>query len=95
MCFWTWKEFTLEGYTGKASKKDVGHYSGSFTATVFLPGTGNCLTSTSDGYVIVWAAETATGVSRDEVSVRVAAKVFAMLFRACIDSNCMIFRSSD
>lgn len=76
VCFWTWKEFNLEGYTGKASKKDVGHYSGKFTGTIFLPGSGNCLTSTSDGYVIVWGAQLGL---QNRNSLRVASKVIRLV----------------
>lgn len=76
--FWSWKDFNLEGYTGKASKKDVGHYSGAFTGTIFLPNTGTCLTSTADGYVLVWAKQSVGGVHRDENSLRVASKVLQL-----------------
>ena len=54
LCFWNWEEFSLECYVTKASKADIGHYSGKFTSTVFLPDNGMALSSTDEGYIIVW-----------------------------------------
>lgn len=66
VCFWTWREFSLECYKGKLIKKDLGHFAGSFTGTIFLPGTSSCLTATSEGYVIVWGTQYAASMNRAE-----------------------------
>ena len=57
ICFWTWREVSLEGYVARIIKSDIGHYSGKFTASTFLPGTNNALTATSHGYTILWEGE--------------------------------------
>lgn len=57
VCFWNWKEFILEGYIAKVSRGDLGNFSGKFTSTIFLRGTGNAVTSTSEGFTIVWESQ--------------------------------------
>ena len=54
VAYWSWDDFHLEYYIGVASKVDLGNFTGRFTSTIFLPSTENCISSTSDGYVIVW-----------------------------------------
>jgi hypothetical protein len=52
--YWDWSSQVLESYVGKVSKGDLGHFSGDYTSTIFLPDAETSLTSTSHGYVIVW-----------------------------------------
>jgi hypothetical protein len=73
--FWTWKDFSIEGYAGKASKTDLGHFSGSYTGTIFLQGTDKCLTATSDGYVIVWGNHIGVSKTAEQRKLRTASKV--------------------
>ena len=77
VCFWTWEELNLEGYIGKVSKTDFGHYTGKFTSTIFLTGTETALSSTDDGYVIVWETQYATVLLDDPADrlMRTASKV--------------------
>lgn len=56
--FWNWDDMNLEYYIGVASKTDLGFFSGRYVSTIFLPSTENCLSATSDGYVIVWETRT-------------------------------------
>ena len=77
VCFWTWEEFSIEGYLGKVSKTDFGHYSGKFTSTVYISGTETAMTSTEDGFVIVWETQYATVLLDDPSDrlMRTASKV--------------------
>lgn len=52
--FWSWEEFNFEYYISKVPKAEFSHLSGKFSYTLFLPGTKTAITSTTDGYVIVW-----------------------------------------
>jgi WD40 repeat protein len=91
VCFWTWKEFSLDCYKGKLLKKDLGHFAGSFTGTIFLPDTSSCLTATSEGYVIVWGTQYAASISRAQGAepMKMAVKVRII---AC-PSGCIVARS--
>lgn len=75
--FWNWEQLKLEGYTGKVSKTDFGNYSGKFTSTVFLADTGDALTSTDEGYVIVWGSQFSTVLLDDptDANMKIASKV--------------------
>jgi len=81
VCFWNWEEFHLEGYVGKVSKTDFGHYSGRFSSTIYLSGSETALTSTDDGYVIVWETQYATVLLDDPAdrSMRTASKVIRLV----------------
>lgn len=81
VCFWTWEEFSLEGYIGKVSKTDFGHYSGKFTTTVFLTGTDTVITATDEGYIIIWETQYATVLLEDpsDKFMRTASKVINRL----------------
>jgi hypothetical protein len=81
VCFWNWGEFTLEGYIGKVSKTDFGHYSGNFTSTVYLSGTETALTATNDGYVIIWETQYSTVLLDDpsDSLMRTASKVIRLV----------------
>jgi hypothetical protein len=67
----------LEGYTGKVSKTDFGNYSGKFTSTVFLADSGDALSATDEGYVIVWGSQFSTVLLDDptEANMKIASKV--------------------
>jgi WD40 repeat protein len=58
--FWTWLQYSCEGYCARVTKSEFGYFSGNFTATLFLSGTGNAITGTSDGYVIFWESQSTT-----------------------------------
>ena len=75
--FWNWEQLKLEGYTGKVSKTDFGNYSGKFTSTVFLAESGNALTATDEGYVIVWGSQFSTVLLDDptDANMKIASKV--------------------
>jgi len=75
--FWNWHGSSIEGYLGSVSKSDVGHFSGKFTASLFLEGFGNVLTTTSDGYVILW--EKSASKKGGETSTRIATKVIRLV----------------
>ena len=81
VCFWNWGEFSLEGYAGKISKADFGHAAGRFTSTIFLPGTGNALTVTSEGSAILWETQFATVLmgAQKERLMRSASKVLRLI----------------
>eukprot|EP01041_Mallomonas_annulata_P010368 gene10368-21631_t len=81
VCFWNWEEFHLEGYTGKVSKTDFGHYSGKFTSTLYLSGTETALTSTDEGFVVVWETQYATVLLDDPADrlMRTASKVIRLV----------------
>lgn len=81
VCFWNWEGFNLEGYVGKVSKTDFGHYSGRFTYTLYLAGTETALTATEDGYVIVWETQYATVLLDDpgDRLMRTATKVIRLV----------------
>lgn len=77
VCFWDWEEFRLEGYTGKVSKTDFGHYSGKFTSTIFFADSGSALTATDEGYVVVWGSQFSTVLLDDpnDRNMKMASKV--------------------
>jgi WD40 repeat protein len=79
--FWTWQEMNIEGCVVKASKSDIGNYSGRFTNTIFLPGTSNALTSTSDGFTILWELQHSSILTRDSntQNTRSASKVLRLV----------------
>jgi hypothetical protein len=80
--FWNWEEFRLEGYMGKASKTDFGHYSGKFTSTIFFGANGSsAVTSTEDGYVIAWGTQYSNILLENpgEKNMKMASKVHAYL----------------
>lgn len=60
VCFWSWDEMILEGYAAKVSKSEFGYFSGHFTTSVFLAGSGNAITGTSDGYIIFWESRSSS-----------------------------------
>lgn len=72
VAYWSWDDFHLEYYIGVASKVDLGNFTGRFTSTIFLPSTENCISATSDGYVIVWETRSEV-VSRKPSDVPVTA----------------------
>ncbi len=76
--FWSWKEFSVEGYAGKASKKDLGQFSGAYTGTIFLPSTNRCVTSTSDGYVLLWGSHPGVSAKPVDEGMKTASKVCAL-----------------
>lgn len=76
--FWSWKEFSVEGYAGKASKKDLGQFSGAFTGTIFLPSTNRCVTSTSDGYVLLWGSHPGVSAKPVDEGMKTASKAIRL-----------------
>jgi hypothetical protein len=77
VCFWDWEGMKLEGYMARISKTDFGHYSGKFTSTIFFANTGNALTATEDGYVIVWGNQFSNVLLDDpsDRNIKMASKV--------------------
>jgi WD40 repeat protein/Ca2+-binding EF-hand superfamily protein len=75
--FWNWHGTTIEGYVGSVSKSDVGHFSGKYTSSLFLEGFGNVITTTSEGYVILW--EKSAPKKGGESSTRIATKVIRLM----------------
>ena len=79
--FWTWEELKLEGYMGKVSKTDFGNYSGKHTSTTFLGDTGNAVTSTDEGFIVLWASQFSS-ILLDDPSchqMKMAAKVVRLV----------------
>lgn len=66
----------------KVSKTDFGHYSGKFTSTIFFTDSGNALTATDDGYVIVWGNQFSTVLLDDpnDRNIKMASKVHKRLY---------------
>ena len=62
----------------KVSKTDFGHYSGKFTSTVYFATSGNALTATDDGFVIVWGNQFSNVLLDDpnERHIKMASKVY-------------------
>jgi len=56
--FWEWNNDSFENYTSDIHKVSGSHQIGCFTSTVFLNGNGNTVTTTSEGYVILWEQQT-------------------------------------
>jgi len=83
VCFWSWEEFKLEGYVGKVSKTDFGHFSGRLTKTIFLGKSGNALTCSDEGYTILWETQYATILLDDanngDKVMRTASKVLKLV----------------
>lgn len=77
--FWSWGEFSLEAYTATASKKDVGPYHGHFATSIFLAGTENAITATSEGFVIVWEADISAKKTEEHKCVKVPTKVLHLV----------------
>jgi hypothetical protein len=77
VCFWDWESMKLEGYMARISKTDFGHYSGKFTSTIFFSNSGNALTATEDGYVIVWGNQFSNVLLDDpsDRNIKMASKV--------------------
>jgi hypothetical protein len=88
--FWTWQEFRLEGYIGKASKTDFGHYSGKFTSTIFFGNAGNnAVTATDEGFVIVWGNQFSNILLEDpgDHNMKMASKVISIIYMNLWCSN--------
>lgn len=79
VCFWNWDEYALDSYIGRVSKLDLGHYSGQFVSSIYLPGTGNAVTATSCGYVILWESNASDSTPSVTSPVRVATKVLRLV----------------
>ena len=80
--FWNWGEFSLEGYVGKITKADFGRMSGRFTSTIFLPGTGNAITTTQGGAAILWETQFATVLveeAKNERQIRTISKIINLV----------------
>lgn len=80
--FWNWKEFSLEGYNGRAAKADFGHYSGKFTSTIFFAERGSsAATATDEGFVIVWGSQFSTILLDNPAnkSMKMATKVIRLV----------------
>lgn len=90
VCFWTWEEFRLEGYVGKVSKTDFGHFSGRLTNTIFLGNSGNALTCSDEGYTILWETQYSTILLDDanngDKLMRTASKVLKLVENAGIST---------
>ena len=81
VCFWSWAEFSLDGYVGKITKADFGRMSGRFTSTIFLPGTGNAITTTQGGAAILWETQYATVLveAKNEKQMRSISKIITLV----------------
>ena len=79
VCFWTWMEDSLDVYQGKVSKADLGNSKGSFSSTIFLPGTGNALTTTKDGSAIFWECDKGGAKLNDHRKLRTVSKVIRLV----------------
>lgn len=79
--FWNWGEFSLEGYVGKITKADFGRLSGRFTSTIFLPGTGNAITTSQGGAAILWESQFATVLAeaKNERQIRSISKIIHLV----------------
>jgi len=79
--FWSWQEISLEGYVGKVSKSDFGHFSGNMTSSIFLDNTGNVVTATSDGFTILWETQFSNILLDKDTksSIRTASKVVRLV----------------
>ena len=84
VCFWTWMEDSLDVYIGKISKADLGNSKGSFSSTIFLPGTGNALTTTKDGSAIIWESDKGGAKTKDHRKLRTVSKVIRLVESAII-----------
>ncbi len=85
VCFWSWDELVLEGYVAKINKTEIGHFSGKFKSTIFLAGTFNAVTCTSDGYTILWEGKGSIGlttkatIKSNKKTMRTASKVLRLV----------------
>ena len=81
VCFWSWGEFNLEVYMGKVSKTDLGGTAGAFVSTVFLPGSGNALTTTKGGSAVLWESQFASVLldTPTDRQLRTASKIIRLV----------------
>ena len=84
--FWDWGEFLLDSFVAKVSKKDFGNLQGKFTSSLFLSGTKTAITSTSEGYVVLWeptrhkgAADKSDGDKSKSHFMKLASKVLRLV----------------
>jgi len=79
--FWNWSEYNIEGYVGKATKGDLGFFSGNFTQSIFLPETGDVISVTDGGYAISWGTQFSKVLLGDnnEATTRTASKVVKLV----------------
>lgn len=80
--YWNWDDLLLEHYVGAVSKTDLGNFSGRFVSTIFLPSTENCITATSDGYVVVWENKNDVPVKKNSdlfSTMKIATKVLRLV----------------
>ena len=79
--FWNWGEFSLEGYLGKITKTDFGRLTGRLTSTIFLPGTGNAITTTQGGSAILWESQFSTVLAeaKNEKQIRTISKIIHLV----------------
>eukprot|EP01039_Chlorochromonas_danica_P007847 gene7848-8660_t len=78
--FWNWESFALESFNGRVSKADLGHVSGDYVSTIFLPNSETALTATTHGYVIVWENRSAsTRIGAQKKAVKTAVKAVRLL----------------
>ena len=52
--FWTYSETNIDGYNGKFKKHSLGHFSGNLVNTIYVGNTGNAVSFTDEGYIILW-----------------------------------------
>jgi WD40 repeat protein len=79
VCFWTWLDSGLDVYSGKVLKADLGSSGGVFTNTVFLPGTGNALTTTKAGSAIFWEGNRGGVQANENRKLRTVSKVIRLV----------------
>ncbi len=79
VCFWTWLDDGLDVYLGKVSKGDLGNAAGVFSGTIFLPGTGNALTTTNVGSAIFWEGNKGGVATNDNRKLRTVSKVIRLV----------------
>lgn len=81
--FWSW-ENDFSCYTPHFSRRDFRQAIGQLTVSVFLPGTTQAITGTSDGAVILWDRPTGISASSSEDSrVLSAERVAVKIMRLC------------
>jgi len=107
VCFWNWAEFSLEVYMGKISRSELGSQGGGmFSSTVFLPGSGNAVTTTSKGAAILWESKFASVLLQSSAAVdagkqiRSATKVIGLMecainFVTTLPSGYVVIAGSD
>jgi hypothetical protein len=83
--FWSWEDFNFESYVAKVPKSEFSNLSGKFTCSLFLSGTNTAITSTSDGFMIVWepfnermgGSDSSLGNTTSKKHMKAASKVSA------------------